>query len=95
MKLTKEDIKKLPSGASQHHVRLTRLHYPEIHNVVVFDGVTDVFIARREKAYKKLPVGQIITITAGTNWAEAGESEIEQNGSIIVEDYLMEIFSEK
>jgi len=92
MKLNKSQIKQLPIGRSRHIVKLTRLHYPESHSVVEFFGEAEVYIQRREKAYKKLPAGEIVVITAGNSWAEGTEKDIEENGSIVVENYLMEIY---
>jgi hypothetical protein len=95
-KLTKDQIKLLPEGVSKQYVKLTRLHWPE--PKVVFEGDKELFIRRREKTLKRgrtiYPAGQIVEITLYNGcWAVADERDIENNGSIVVEDYMMEIFS--
>ena len=82
-KLTKDEINKI-DGVHSYFVVLTRLYEP--HPVTKYTGMVTFHIQRR-------PNNDIgVLAIRNMNWAEYGIEDIEEDGSCVCEDYLMEIF---
>ena len=89
-KLNKEQLMKLENGA-QCFVRLSRVLYPEP-PIVKFYGLEELSIQKfQTKKGKRIKEHMIIT-TKNWAWAEGSDSDISEDGSIMVEDYLMEVY---
>ena len=89
-KLTKAEVLALQPSNTVYHVKLTRLYYPTAK--LIWEGDTELYVQRAAK-YRNDPE-HLATVTpkAPINWAEGGDGCVEDDGSVVVEDYQMEIF---
>jgi len=93
-KMTKTEVLSLPEGRElgPYHVKLSRLWEPE--PKIMYEGLSDLYV-QRAPAHKKLPERLACITTQNYTWAEGGAEDVEEDGSIVVEDYEMEIFVEE
>lgn len=73
----------------EYRVRLTRLYYPSPE--VVWEGECKLYIQRRKD-------GTISVVTPRpeeipVSWAEYSEDDVQHDGSLVCEDYLMEFLT--
>src|SRR3990167_3966205 len=96
-KLNKAQLTALGPGRDHEvWVKLTRLDLER----VVYEGPTGLYIQVRERDLRKRgefhPAGEIVVITpTDIEWAETGQSGIEEDGTCTTEGYMMEIFENK
>jgi hypothetical protein len=81
IKLQKKDIAKLES-TQLVYVKLFRLWEPEPR--LIFEGITTLHIERYSNGMYFAPHDY--------DWAQSDLNDVQNNGSVIVEDYLMEIY---
>ncbi len=87
VQLTKAEVLALPPGdATVYRVKLTRLTYPKPMLVAEIDSTLHV-----QRTPGKVSRLALVTPTA-INWAEGGEGDVGEDGSVVVEDYHMEIY---
>jgi len=94
VKLTKEEVNSLPAGdhTGPYYVKLIRLFDPA--PVVVWEGHSTLYV-QRAPAYRKRPERLACITPRAYVWAEGGYEDVEDDGSILVEDYEMEIYREE
>ncbi len=92
LKLTRQDILNLPAGEHRFYIRLTRLFNPE--PVTLWQGAVPIlverFCARRER--ERVTLIAVLDRNGVPDWAEYLPDDIEADGSLICEDYMMELF---
>ena len=92
VKLSQAEVLRLPAGEiGPYHVKLIRLHYPI--PKLEWEGNSVLYVARAP-AYRKLPERLTCITPRAYVWAEGGFEDVQSDGSVVVEDYQMEIYIE-
>ncbi len=92
LKLTRQDILNLPAGEHRFYVRLTRILDPE--PVIFWQGAAPILVERFRERRERERVTLIAVLDGNVvpGWAEYLPDDIEADGSLICEDYMMELF---
>ena len=75
-----------------YHIRLFRLE--RVAPALVWEGQSSFFIQRvpANKA-RKLPERLVVIVPRDYEWAEGSWQDVQPDGNVVVEDYLMEIYA--
>lgn len=90
--LTQAEVLALqPGDQTEYTVELWRAYYPE---PILKRRIKTKLYIKRTPAYHKQPDRLLIVAVPDGSWAEGGSGDVGEDGSILVEDYLMKIFVE-
>jgi hypothetical protein len=82
IKITKKDFDKLNNDAV-YHIRLTRLYdIPQI----IYEGSSKIAVYRDKRGNITLICPKVM------DWAEGDIHDTTEDGDVVIEDYMMEIF---
>ncbi len=94
LKLTRQDLLNLPAGEYRFYIRLTRLFDPE--PVTFWQGAAPIVVERIYEPHRRNPERiTLIAVVDGNgipDWAEYDPDDIQPDGNLICEDYMMELF---
>jgi hypothetical protein len=89
-KLTQQEVRDLKPSNVIYHVKLWRLWQPAPH--LMWEGEAQLSV-QRAPVYRKLPERLTSVTPSGHGWAEGGADDVADDGSVVVEDYMLEIFT--